>query len=84
VPQQWPTACAYVICMFQPTLRIDPFYLQVRVAGLDVRNKGWNFQSIGWQDRREPEELRVRGYKLVKREQKEIDFDKPGEYVVSH
>ncbi|GAQ87502.1 UTP--glucose-1-phosphate uridylyltransferase [Klebsormidium nitens] len=57
---------------------------KVRVAGLDVRNKGWTFQSIGWQDRREPEELRVRGYKLVKREQKEIEFDKPGEFVVSH
>lgn len=54
------------------------------MAGLDVRNKGWTFQSIGWQDRREPEELRVRGYKLVKREQKVVEFDKPGEFVVSH
>jgi len=32
--------------------------------------------------RRAPEELRVRGYQLVKYEQRLLDFSKPGTYVV--
>ena len=52
----------------------------VRVRGLVVDNAGWAFEELGTGEA--PEELAVRGYKLTKRSQFEIDITRPGDYVV--
>ena len=53
----------------------------VVLKGLVVSNKGWAIEALK-EGRRAPEELRVRGFQLVKYEQRVIEFSQPGSYVV--
>lgn len=54
----------------------------VHLKGLVVRNRGWAIEPLKEGGRRAPEELRVRGYQLVKYEQRVLEFSVPGTYVV--
>eukprot|EP00727_Mastigamoeba_balamuthi_P011383 m51a1_g6868 putative udp-sugar pyrophosphorylase-like (617) ;mRNA; f:161448-163945 len=54
----------------------------VVVDGLEVRNKGWRFEPVSWEDKSLPEDTRVRGFRVVKDETATLEFTKPGMYVV--
>ena len=54
----------------------------VHLKGLVVKNRGWALEPLKEGGRRAPEELRVRGYQLVKYEQRVLEFNEPGTYVV--
>ena len=54
----------------------------VHLKSLVVRNRGWAIEPLKEGGRRAPEELRVRGYQLVKYEQRVLEFSQPGSYVV--
>jgi len=53
----------------------------VRLQGLVVKNKGWALEPLKGGGSRAPEELRVRGYQLVKYEQRLLEFTEPGDYL---
>jgi len=54
---------------------------KVTVRRLRVANAGWAFEELA-EGEAAPEQLAIRGYKLVKHAQRELVFDAPGEYVV--
>ena len=57
----------------------------VTVKGLKVRNKGWEWKELaegGKGDESVPEELRIRGFEVVKHETKEVVVTEPGNWVV--
>ena len=45
---------------------------QVAVSGVKVENKGWVLEAIDHTDENIPEEIRVRGFKVVKEDTKTI------------
>ncbi|MBU0547362.1 MAG: UTP--glucose-1-phosphate uridylyltransferase [Candidatus Omnitrophica bacterium] len=59
--------------------------VKLEIKDLEVQNNGWELvhltpQEI--QDPETPEYLKMRGYKLVKKDQKIIDIEEPGEYEI--
>ena len=52
----------------------------VTLRKVRVQNSGWSFKSL-WGHNHE-EALTIRGYSLAKHAQRELVFDRPGEYVV--
>lgn len=56
---------------------------RVKLKGLKVRNRGWSIEQLKAGGSRAPEELRVRGYQLVKYEQRVIEFSEPGDFECS-
>ncbi len=56
----------------------------VRVRGLRVANAGWEWVPLAPEEEGSaPEELRIRGFKVVRHEAEEHVFDAPGEHVLS-
>jgi len=53
--------------------------VSLRISGLKVRNKGWEFVEAAADT---PEEIRIRGFELVKHETKVIEVTEPGSYEV--
>ena len=53
----------------------------VSLKRVRVSNSGWSFVSLGWGGKAE-EALAIRGYQLSQSAQRELNFEKPGEYVV--
>ena len=54
---------------------------KVTIRKLRVANAGWAFEELA-EGEAAPEQLAIRGYRLARREQRELVFDAPGEYVV--
>ncbi|GAB4862109.1 hypothetical protein Ancab_037361 [Ancistrocladus abbreviatus] len=54
---------------------------EVKVGGL-VENKGWILENVNHKDTSEPEELRIRGFKIDKIEQLEGNYNEPGKYCL--
>lgn len=55
----------------------------VHLKDLVVKNRGWAIEPLKEGGRRAPEELRVRGYQLVKYEQRVLEFSQSGNYYVT-
>ncbi|KAL9249693.1 UDP-sugar pyrophosphorylase-like protein [Drosera capensis] len=51
---------------------------EVTVRGL-IRNKGWILENVDYKDTSEPEEIRIRGFKINKMEQLEGNYMEPCE-----
>ncbi len=59
--------------------------VDLTIKGLSVRNAGWEFVPLkeeDWNNPDIPEEIRMRGYRLVKHEAKVINIREPGVYEV--
>ena len=54
---------------------------KVTLKKVRVSNSGWSFVSLGWSGKAE-EALMIRGYQLSQSAQRELNFEKPGEYVL--
>jgi len=70
----------------QPTLASYANHLaggtgQVDVEG-SVQNKGWILENVDHKDTSQPEEIRIRGFKINKIEQLEGSFHEPGKYCL--
>lgn len=54
--------------------------LQVKISGLRVGNRGWNFAPVHYKDTTYPEVYRIRGYEMSSEKQEEcvLVFDEPG------
>ncbi|KXG20772.1 hypothetical protein SORBI_3010G251200 [Sorghum bicolor] len=48
-----------------------------------VQNKGWIIQHVDYKDTSEKEEIRIRGFKLEKIEQLEVNYTEPGKHSLS-
>eukprot|EP00898_Chlorokybus_atmophyticus_P004496 jgi/Chlat1/5047/Chrsp33S05056 len=55
---------------------------KVHVAGLNVSNGSFEFVPVDFNDESQPEEFRVRGFKVARKENEEKTFDQPGEYTL--
>lgn len=55
----------------------------VRIKGLKVNNRGWEFAALCADDKDVPEELAIRGYRLLKHEQRTLEFTDPGSYEIT-
>jgi UDP-sugar pyrophosphorylase len=55
---------------------------RVHIKRLRVHNAGWSFQPLDPSNASEPEALAIRGYRLVKHQTRELNFDRPGVYIV--
>ncbi|GAB2263577.1 hypothetical protein Droror1_Dr00025711 [Drosera rotundifolia] len=53
----------------------------VTVGGL-IQNKGWILKNVDFRDTSEPEEIRIRGFKINKMEQLEGNYVEPGKYTL--
>lgn len=63
-------------------IRIFIIYLnhpQVKVGG-SVHNSGWTVESIDKDSSELPEEVRIRGFKIVKNEQVQQFYGEPGKF----
>eukprot|EP00897_Mesotaenium_endlicherianum_P001660 jgi/Mesen1/1521/ME001323S00374 len=56
---------------------------EVRLSNLGVHNKGWQLEPIDPTDSSIPEEIRIRGFRIVRHEQREIVISQSGEHVIS-
>jgi UDP-sugar pyrophosphorylase len=56
--------------------------LQVKLTG-HIQNKGWTIQHVDYKDASEKEEIRIRGFKLEKIEQLEVNYTEPGNHSLS-
>eukprot|EP00899_Mesostigma_viride_P007455 jgi/Mesvir1/16710/Mv15101-RA.1 len=56
----------------------------VKVSGLKVKNAGWHLEAVNKDDEKFAEDLRVRGFQVIRKEGRELKFDTPGDYVVSN
>ncbi|XVF36996.1 hypothetical protein REPUB_Repub19eG0106800 [Reevesia pubescens] len=54
---------------------------EVKVGGL-IQNKGWLLESIDFKDSGNPEEVRIRGFKINKLEQLEETYNEPGNFTL--
>ena len=55
----------------------------VRIKGLKVKNAGWEFVALGAEDDdTAPEELKIRGFKVLKHEERALEFTDPGTYEI--
>ena len=53
------------------------------IKNLKVHNRGWAFVPLAdTPDESFSEQLQIRGYRVVKHEQRELVFAEPGEYVI--
>ncbi|GAB2270425.1 universal stress protein [Dionaea muscipula] len=52
---------------------------EVKVGG-SIQNKGWILENVDYKDTSEPEEVRIRGFKINKIEQLEGNYGEPGKY----
>ncbi|KAK7282682.1 hypothetical protein RIF29_11654 [Crotalaria pallida] len=52
---------------------------EVNVGGL-VQNRGWSLENVDYKDTKEPEVLRIRGFKFNKVEQKEVKYSEAGKF----
>ncbi len=63
------------------TIRAIP-EAEVVVKNLKVQNEGWELEALR-DGENAPEELAIRGYRLVKKGERCLVFDKPGTYVIN-
>ncbi|KAG8487144.1 hypothetical protein CXB51_020800 [Gossypium anomalum] len=54
---------------------------EVKVGG-SIKNKGWLIERIDYKDTAFPEELRIRGFRMEKKEQLEETYSQPGKYTL--
>ncbi|XP_076957614.1 UDP-sugar pyrophosphorylase-like [Bidens hawaiensis] len=54
---------------------------EVKVGG-SVCNKGWTVESVDKDSTELPEEVRIRGFKIVKTEQLQKSYDEPGKFTL--
>ncbi|KAK9096213.1 hypothetical protein Sjap_021710 [Stephania japonica] len=52
---------------------------EVKVGGA-VQNKGWSIEEVNYKDASVPEEMRIRGFKINKVEQLELNYTEPGKF----
>ncbi|CAG9466321.1 unnamed protein product [Pedinophyceae sp. YPF-701] len=57
--------------------------VRLEVTGLTVKNGGWGLTNVDSNDNSEPEELRIRGFKLDKFEELRITITKAGVYEMT-
>ena len=50
---------------------------QVKVGG-SVQNKGWDLENVDYKDTSEPEEVRIRGFRVNRVEQMKKTCNEPG------
>ncbi|KAG6435903.1 hypothetical protein SASPL_100784 [Salvia splendens] len=55
---------------------------EVKVGG-SVHNAGWTIEKVDFKDTSVPEEVRIRGFKMIKVEQLEKTYKEPGKYSLS-
>jgi len=55
---------------------------KVTIKNLTVTNDGWRFKNIDPNDEAMDQKYRIRGYVLDKRDQIELNFPVPGQYIV--
>ncbi|GAB4844122.1 hypothetical protein Ancab_037429 [Ancistrocladus abbreviatus] len=55
---------------------------EVKVGG-SIENKGWILENVDYGDSLEPEEVRIRGFKIRKIEQLEGNYNEPGKYCLT-
>ncbi|AQK81127.1 UDP-sugar pyrophosphorylase [Zea mays] len=55
---------------------------EVKLTG-HIQNKGWTIQHVDYKDASEKEEIRIRGFKLEKIEQLEVNYTEPGNHSLS-
>ncbi|KAG6390445.1 hypothetical protein SASPL_148179 [Salvia splendens] len=55
---------------------------EVKVGGT-VHNAGWAIEKVDYKDTSVPEEVRIRGFKIIKVEQLEKTYNEPGKYSLS-
>lgn len=55
---------------------------QVKVGG-KVQNEGWAIEKVDFKDASIPEEVRIRGFKINKKEQLEKTYKEPGKYSLN-
>ncbi|GMH00922.1 hypothetical protein Nepgr_002761 [Nepenthes gracilis] len=56
---------------------------EVKLGG-SVQNKGWVLEKVDHKDTSEPEEVRIRGFKINKIEQLEGNYNEPGKFCLKH
>lgn len=54
----------------------------MRVEG-SVRNRGWALERVDFRDDSVPEELRIRGFKIDRLEQEEVNCTEPGKFSLT-
>lgn len=54
-------------------------YKQVKLGG-PVQNKGWVLEQVDHKDASVPEEVRIRGFRINKVEQLELNYTEPGKF----
>ncbi|KAK9748891.1 hypothetical protein RND81_02G088400 [Saponaria officinalis] len=54
---------------------------EVKVEG-SVKNSGWTLENVDYKNEAEPEEIRIRGFKINKVEQLEGNFVEPGKHCL--
>ncbi|XP_012476781.1 UDP-sugar pyrophosphorylase [Gossypium raimondii] len=54
---------------------------EVKVGG-SIKNKGWLIEGVDYKDTAFPEELRIRGFRMEKKEQLEETYSQPGKYTL--
>ncbi|KAE8735110.1 UDP-sugar pyrophosphorylase [Hibiscus syriacus] len=54
---------------------------EVKVGG-PIQNKGWLIERIDYKDAGFPEELRIRGFRIDKKEQLEETYSQPGKFIL--
>ena len=55
----------------------------VRIKNLTVENRGWEFVRLEEEEDEVSEDIAIRGYRLVKHEERVLNFTEPGHYEVS-
>ncbi|KAK9167336.1 hypothetical protein Scep_002527 [Stephania cephalantha] len=53
---------------------------EVKVGGT-VQNKGWIIEEVNYKDASVPEEIRIRGFKINKVEQLDLNYTDPGKFL---
>ncbi|KAL1355989.1 hypothetical protein AAHE18_05G151400 [Arachis hypogaea] len=51
-------------------------------ASGSVQNKGWTLETVDHKDSKEPEVLRIRGFKFNKVDQLEAKYTEPGKFTL--
>jgi singapore isolate B (sub-type 7) whole genome shotgun sequence assembly, scaffold_7 len=55
----------------------------VRIHDCVLTNAGWEVEKVDKEDSAIENKFALRGYKLVKKETRELVFDKPGDYDIT-
>ncbi|EFJ15447.1 hypothetical protein SELMODRAFT_118485, partial [Selaginella moellendorffii] len=56
---------------------------EVEIHSIRVVNDGWEFQKVGSKDVSVPEQYRIRGFITKQLDNKELEFDLPGSYLIA-